>query len=42
MTVGNINVSGAVGSGVGVNLGGAVFESINSATAIAINGTLGN
>jgi len=42
MTVGNIDVGGAVGSGVGVNLGGAVFESINSATAIAINGTLGN
>lgn len=41
MTVGNINVDGAVGSGVGVNLGGAVFESINSATAIAINGSLG-
>jgi hypothetical protein len=42
MTIGNINVGGAVGSGVGANIGGAVFESINTATAIAINGTLGN
>ncbi|WP_209019451.1 hypothetical protein, partial [Chlorobaculum sp. 24CR] len=42
VVVGNIDVSGAVGSGVGANIGGAVFESINTATAIAINGTLGN
>ena len=41
LVVGNINVAGAVGSGVGSNIGGAVFESINTATAIAINGTLG-
>jgi hypothetical protein len=41
LTLGNVNVSGAVGSGVGANIGGAVFESINTATAIAINGTLG-
>ncbi|WP_209019452.1 hypothetical protein, partial [Chlorobaculum sp. 24CR] len=42
LTVGAITVSGDVGSGVGANIGGAVFESINTATAIAINGTLGN
>jgi hypothetical protein len=42
LVVGNITVSGAVGNGVGAQIGGAVFESINSATAIAINGTLGN
>jgi hypothetical protein len=38
LTIGNVDVSGAVGSGVGANIGGAVFESINTATAIAING----
>jgi hypothetical protein len=38
LVMGNVDVSGAVGSGVGANIGGAVFESINTATAIAING----
>ena len=41
LKIGDISVEGAVGSGVGANIGGAVFESINTATAIAINGTLG-
>ena len=41
LIIGDITVSGAVGSGVGANIGGSVFESINTATAIAINGTLG-
>jgi hypothetical protein len=38
VAMGAVTVSGAVGSGVGANIGGAVFESINTATAIAING----